>query len=103
MTKLTLKQKATAEYLKVCNVMDVKPENYKRWTVANLQDATDELRASYVRQHRTAQIDSVKANTKAVVETVMQKVGEPISVVRDRARALAKLTGKAIPFKLIRK
>ncbi len=101
--KLTLKQKAIADYLKGCNIMDVTPENYKRWTVANLHDATYELRQAWTHENRIARVNSVKANTRAVVESVTQVIGEPIAAVRDRAKALAKLTGKAIPFTLIRK
>ncbi len=98
MKKLTLKQQATADYLKGCDVMGVEPENYKRWTVQNLHAATDELRSAWARQKRDATIDSVKKNTTAAVNTITQAVGEPLRSARDRAIALAKQTGRAIPF-----
>lgn len=101
--KLTLRQTAIADYLKGCNVMDVKPENYKRWTIANIENKTEELRASWVHQCRAKRVDSVKANTRAVVETVVQAVGEPLEAARDRAVALARATGRAIPFTISRK
>ncbi len=102
-TKLTLKQEATAEYLIGCDVMNVTPENYKRWTVKNFEAATDELRSSWAREKRNNKIDSVKQNTANVIDSVTQAVGEPLRSARDRAIALAKKTGKAIPFTISRK
>ena len=101
--KLTLRQQAVATYLKGCNVMDVAPEKYGRWTIADLEKKTDELRASWARQRKIETEGSIAKNTRAVATKVETVVGDTFEDARDKAQALARKLGRAVPFKVVRR
>ncbi len=78
--------------------MDVTPvAQYKRWTIAQLDEATNELRKAWCEHNPRP-----KKTTKQIATEVVQGIGETATDVMSRAKALAKQTGKAIPFRFTR-
>lgn len=90
-------------YLSGCEFMGIAPEfEYEERTAKQIAHATEALRTRYRKLKGQQVVDSVTKNTASAAKFIKQSVGEPLSKARERAKALAKLTGKAIPFHIVR-
>jgi len=91
-------------YIAGCTHFGLEPEfEYDALTAQQWAVEVDKL----VKRHRATQrsetIDSVKRNTQNAVDYIEQGVGEPLAHFRDRAGAMAKKLGRAIPIKIVRR
>lgn len=98
------KQTEYNRYIAGCTYLGMEPEyEYTELTAKQFTQATEALRSRVRAQRREATKTSIAKNTANAVEFIEQGVGEPLAHFRDRAGALAKKLGKAVPIKIVRK
>ena len=104
MATRTNKKSVYNRYIAGCTHFGLEPEyEYTDLTATQWQAEVDKLIARYKKAKRAETIDSVKRNTQNAVDYVEQGIGEPLSIFRDRAAALAQKLGRAVPIKIVRK
>ena len=104
MSKRLNKQNEYNTYLAGCTYLGMEPEyEYDELTARQFADATDDLRSRYRAMRLKATTIAVRSTTSQTVDFIERNVGEPMSHLRDRASALAKKLGKAVPVKIVRR
>lgn len=102
--KAPTKKQAHAKYIAGCEYFGIAPEyQYKELTAKQFVAEVNKLGTRARNDRIKEAANSVARNTRNVVQYVEQGIGEPLSHARDRAIALAKRTGRAIPFTITRK
>ena len=91
-------------YIAGCTHFGLEPEfAYDDLTAKDWEQQVNKLISRHRKTQRSETIDSVKRNTQNAIDYVEQGVGEPLAHFRDRASALAKKLGKAVPIKIVRR